>query len=320
MKLTGRLIVLLLAFPVMAAADRPTGLSIIRADYENARHTTQTAHFKIYHDCVPDQNCIDFNRFEQTHDVIVEYFTKLGLSLRTINRDSKMRIRIFDDWETREKEISAVGLRINMRAAIFDSKQNCVFFVAKFLGPPGDPGLQEAYLRTVLQHETTHQVLTNLGVVSFGVIYPFWISEGLACLFEVPLPCCQDDRIPVNDLRLADVGSPKELPRIKFLVSEIGTWEGKAAHSPQEYAQAWALAHFLMHRRRDEMRTFLQKIMAVEPDEGQVHYGAIDEFETAFGPADDKLDKEWREYVADLLARAKKPDPVVPPPDADAAP
>ena len=307
MKLTGRLTVLLLAFPVMVAADRPTGLSIIRADYESARYATQTAHFKIYHDCVLDRDCLDFNRFEQTHDAIGGYFARLGLSLRTVNRDSKMRIRIFDDWNTREKEISAVGLRINMRAAIFDSKQNCVFFVAKFPGPSGDPGLQEAYLRTVLQHEATHQVLTNLGVVSFGVIYPFWISEGLACLFEVPLPCCDDDRIPVNELRLADVGSPEELPRIKFLVSEIGTWEGKAAHSPKEYAQAWALAHFLMHRRRDEMRTFLQKIMAVEPDEGDVHYGAMDEFEAVFGPADNKLDKEWRDYVADLLAQSKQP-------------
>lgn len=317
----GRLFfVFLFACSSLATADRPTGATIIRTDYANARFMTQTAHFEIHHDCVLDQNCIDFNRFEQTHDAIVQYFARLGLSMRPINSESKMRVRIFDDWETRKKEISAVGLRINMRAAIFDPKQNCVFFVAKFPDPPDNSALQEVYLRTVLQHEATHQVLTNLGVVSFGVIYPFWISEGLACLFEVPLPCCKDHRIPVNDLRLADVGAPEKLPRIKLLVSEIGTWEGKAAHSPQEYAHAWALAHFLIHRRHDEMGTFLKKIMEDEPDAGDNHIAAMDEFEAAFGPADNKLDNEWRAYVADLIARAKSPDRVATPSDTNAAP
>lgn len=320
MKLTGRLVLLLLAFPALVAADRPTGLTVIRADYENARHTTQTAHFKIYHDCVPDQNCLDFDRFEQTHDAIVQYFTRLGLSLRPISRESKMRVRIFDDWETREKGISAVGLRINMRAGIFDPKQNCVFFVAKFPGPPDDPGLQDAYLRTVLQHEIAHAVLTNSSVFAFGAIYPLWLSEGFACLFEVPLPCCNGDQIPVNDLRLADIGSPQELPSIGTLLRRVQPWDGDKVNSAKRYAHAWAFAHFLIHRHRDGMRSFLQKIMTIEPNPGDVHHVAIDEFEAAFGPADNKLDKEWRAYVAELIARTKQPDPVAPPPDANAAP
>ncbi len=319
MKLTGRFVLLLLAFPAMVAAYRPILQKYALKNYENARFTTQTAHFEIHHDCVLDQNCIDFDRFEQTHDAIVGYFSRLGLFLRPINRESRMRVRIFDDWNTRSQDIAAVGLNLNERAAIFDAQQNCVFFVAQFPGSSLDAAVQEAYLRTVLQHEIAHEVLTNSSVFAFGAIYPLWLSEGFACLFEVPLPCCNGDQIPVNDLRLADIGSPQELPSIGTSLRRIRPWDGEKVNSAKRYAHAWAFAHFLIHRHRDGMRSFLQKIMTIEPNPGDVHHVAIDEFEAAFGPVDE-VDKAWRAYVAELLARAKKPDPVAPPPDANAAP
>jgi len=320
MKVARLFFVFLFACSSLATADRPTGATIIRTDYANARFMTQTAHFEIHHDCVLDQNCIDFNRFEQTHDAIVWYFSRLGLSLRPINHESRMRVRIFDDWNTRSRDIAAVGLNLNGRAAIFDAQQNCVFFVVQFPGSSLDAAVQEAYLRTVLQHEIAHAVLTNSSVFAFGAIYPLWLSEGFACLFEVPLPCCNGEQIPVNDLRLADIGSPQELPSIGTLLRRIQPWDGDRVNSAKRYAHAWALAHFLIHRHRDGMRSFLQKIMTIEPNSGDVHHVAIDEFEAAFGPADNKLDKEWRAYVADLIARAKTPDHVATPSDANAAP
>jgi len=297
---------LLLALSSDVVGDRPTGASITRRDFEGSQFHSQTTHFDIYHDCVSDEGCVNFQVFEQTYQVVQSFFSRLGLPLRRTDGENRMRVRIFNDWESPTEKITAIGLSPNGHAALFVPAQNCVFLVAQFPGRR-DPDLQAAYLRTVIQHEITHQVLAILGVVDGGVIYPTWISEGLPCLFEIPLPCCDKGTVPVNSLRLADIGSPDELPPIRSFVSGR---HGDKENSPKAvlYARAWALAHFLVHRKTEEFRGYFQAIMRVQHDEGDVHSEAWEQFEAAFGPADE-LDREWREYVADLLVQAKRPEP-----------
>ncbi len=48
--------------------------------------------------------------------------------------------------------------------------------------------LIKKFNRFVIQHEAAHQMFFNLGVHVRGADNPNWLVEGLACLFEIPLP------------------------------------------------------------------------------------------------------------------------------------
>lgn len=181
-----------------------------------------------------------------------------------------------------------------------------------------DP-ITEQKERVTANHEVAHQVSFNVGPLVRESMIPMWINEGLACLFEVPMPCCDDGSVPVNDLRLTDISAPDVLPPIKRLITQYRAWDGDPTASAQRYAYAWSLAHFLLHRHADGMSNYLHTMSEKKPGELVSEKQTIAEFEAAFGPVDE-VDKAWRVYVADLLARADKSDKDPPPPDANAAP
>lgn len=165
-----------------------------------------------------------------------------------------------------------------------------------------DP-LIEQRERVTANHEVTHQISFNVGPLVRNTMIPMWLKEGLACLFEVPMPCCDDGLVPVNDLRLADISTPAELPPIRELITQNRAWDGDPVGSAQRYAHAWALTHFLLHRRADGMGTYLRNMSQRKPNEVFSARQTMAEFEAAFGPVDESLEKEWRSYVTELIAR-----------------
>lgn len=179
-----------------------------------------------------------------------------------------------------------------------------------------DAALEQAEQLTV-QHEIAHQVFFNCGVLVRGGAYPIWLREGLACLFEVPMPCCRDGIVPINWLRHADIAAPRDLPSVKDLLTMPRAWDRDPVVASRRYAHAWSLTHMLLHRRPREMREYLRVLAARPTGSHPADEQEWAEFEAAFGPVDE-VDGAWRAYVTELSAAFRRSQP--PPPGAGGPP
>lgn len=120
------------------------------------------------------------------------------------------------------------------------------------------PGMVFAYqgldFEIDVRHEGTHAVLhAALGSV------PLWLDEGLAEYFEVP----RDKRANGHPHQAAIVALVKSgrLPRL----AELESMRDLAAMGRDEYRDAWAWVHFMLHgpvEARQELIAFLKDVQA----------------------------------------------------------
>jgi hypothetical protein len=110
------------------------------------------------------------------------------------------------------------------------------------------------------RHEVTHQLLFNSGVQRRGRDYPFWLSEGLACLFE---DAAGAGPTKVNEYRLERyrrLEKDGKLQSIPDLLSNRPAGDDALAQVVGDYAQSWALCHLLWNRYPAGMRDYLQEL------------------------------------------------------------
>lgn len=177
--------------------------------------------------------------------------------------------------------------------------------------------------RTVVQHETAHQVFFNIGVHVRGGTNPIWLVEGLAMLFETP-PSSGGTGSgigAVNQLRLLDFrsaltqGKPSRtvkmedmlkvlrqgpLVPIQDFISQPGLFQIRGQEGSLRYAQAWALVHFLHRQRTAQFAAYVKCIAARPPDRRINTQDEIKDFETAFGPVSDELTRRWITYMTTI--------------------
>jgi len=186
-------------------------------------------------------------------------------------------------------------------------------------------GRQTAYVnrinRTVIQHETAHQVLYNTGVHVRGGPNPTWLVEGLACLFETPPGRSGAGLGAINQLRLQDfrdavsgetaarkltaddylnaiaagrIVLPRELITNPALLREPGS--DRATH----YAAAWALTMYLQRVRGQKLDDYLQAVSRRQPGEPVTAKEELALFERHFGPLDEPFLRRLGRYILNL--------------------
>jgi len=159
----------------------------------------------------------------------------------------------------------------------------------------------ETFNRVVIQHETAHQVLFNIGVLSRDADNPDWLVEGLACQFEVSIPNA------VNQMRLADfreayaatlsavtaaasddsaLQSDKRLLSLTDLVADDEFKVADESKRTIRYAQAWALVDYLHRTRAEALAVYVRRIAAHPRNERTDRQHRITEFQSVFGPLD----------------------------------
>jgi hypothetical protein len=149
---------------------------------------------------------------------------------------------------------------------------------------------------TRLTHELAHQLAFNSGLQKRGVMYPVWVSEGLATNFESDDWSESSDMSP-NAARsgcLATAYAAGELiPLRQFAVQ---TRVPADAHlSRQHYAQAWAFFRFLLTERPDSLRLYLQHV-ANRPAGRRGEDVLLSEFIDVFG-SPEALERAWNAFV-----------------------
>jgi hypothetical protein len=156
-----------------------------------------------------------------------------------------------------------------------------------------------------LRHEAAHQLAYATGLQKRGVMYPFWLAEGLAASFERGALTAGSGSTNNAD-RLADLIRARRRGSLVPL-SQLVSW----AHLPADhrdqaataYAQAWALWQFLLTRHRQAVQSYLADLARL-PMGGRPPRVLRREFVRAFGPVSE-LEPAWQQHVDRLQAGAR---------------
>ena len=159
----------------------------------------------------------------------------------------------------------------------------------------------QAAMRLTVRHETFHQV-TDAVCPRLNANMPEWLSEGLACVFEIAgtddgegLPPANKWRATDFLARFGDTGDAasnrrRQLEAIELVRGPDLSANGTRLTEPQRYAAAWAIAHYLATERPGAFKKYLRRLAEFADVPGTE--GQSELFEEAFGPADARLAEE----------------------------
>jgi hypothetical protein len=165
-----------------------------------------------------------------------------------------------------------------------------------------DPGAAKRAGFARLTHEVAHQLAFNSGLQRRGVMYPFWISEGLATNFEFDTPAdlsvgaCSETRARC----VVEARERGELAPLRDFVVRTSP-PRDAAPSRRCYAQAWSLFAYVMRERDDELARYLQHVATRTPGRRNADV-LLGEFVMAFGDPEE-VERSW---LADLDRRSRR--------------
>ena len=161
---------------------------------------------------------------------------------------------------------------------------------------------QIANVSTIV-HEATHQIAFNSGLHVRMADNPFWLVEGMAMYFETPDLKNESGWKTVgavNTMRLRDyreyVQTRRKPGSLRAMLTEDEKFQ-TANTALDSYAEAWALTHFLIRRKRAAYVGYLENLSEkplLEQDEPDVR---VAEFEAAFGEIE-VVEKELAKFIS----------------------
>ncbi len=149
------------------------------------------------------------------------------------------------------------------------------------------------------RHEVAHQLAANLGIQPRGPIHPFWVTEGLACQFEVPMTPSARKRGAFSQHRLQGFRTARRgeyfRPLTTLLTAGIRAEMGRDERLAL-YSQAWGLFFFLRSERPEAFRAYLT---ALPRTAGAGSSGAA-LFAEHFGDDLGQVEREYVNYIEKL--------------------
>jgi hypothetical protein len=157
---------------------------------------------------------------------------------------------------------------------------------------------------TRLSHEVAHQLAFNSGLQKRGVMYPIWVSEGLATNFEAD-SSGQMTLAKANLARsrcLGQLHQDSDLMTLDELAVATGLPLGDSSANAQTYAQAWGLFRFLLECHPGQLKSYLSMLAEMAPGK-RTEEMRLAEFVQAFGPIA-KLQPQWDDFLNHLATIA----------------
>ena len=164
-------------------------------------------------------------------------------------------------------------------------------------------------------HEGAHQILANIGVQPRLSEWPLWLAEGFAEYCATPAQTKKgfvwDGLGTINALHMAtlrelddpisnelvDDAERARAPARPSRLVDSGSLVTKTRLTPTDYAQAWAMTHYLARNRADDFVAFLKAMSRMPPLEPRTPEQHLAEFRKFFGAETARLDKKADEYV-----------------------
>ncbi len=185
-----------------------------------------------------------------------------------------------------------------VRRAVGETSSYPAVMRSDALQPDQGAGTVSAEQLVVLTHEMTHQLAYNSGLQKRGVMYPLWVSEGLATFFEgCALP--RDGRVfgTSRRQRLARLATTGDLLDLDDLVVLAGS-EALGSSPADLYAQCWGLMAFLLQHHPAALSAYLADF-AESPVGRRSSASLRRDFVKYFGRID-TLERPWRAFIASL--------------------
>ncbi len=158
------------------------------------------------------------------------------------------------------------------------------------------------YQQLVIRHEAAHMIINGLHILNPGVSQPDWLSEGLACQFEIPYS--KNESLGSNSLRMGDLKNAlvsDEQPGLAELlafVSETTFTAQSSRDSSWAYAQAWALVYYLQNHHPTQFTTYL--VCQAAPAPGSTNDQTATCFQTTFLDTQSTFKSNWKTWLSDL--------------------
>ena len=165
----------------------------------------------------------------------------------------------------------------------------------------GQLALVPLNIATVI-HEATHQIAFNSGMHVRKADNPLWLLEGMAMYFETPDLSSKSGwktAGAVNDLRLGqfqEFAGRRRPDSLATLVSSDARFTD-SEQTGDAYAEAWALSHFLIQRKKDAYIKYLTMLAAKPRLVIDTPEERLAEFRAAFGADLDQLNSELLKHV-----------------------
>jgi hypothetical protein len=207
--------------------------------------------------------------------------------------------------------------------AYYEIFTNRIFFYEQSERDQAEPRLMALRKPQTVGHEGVHQILANIGVQPRLSDWPLWLIEGFAEYCATPTRTKKGvawDRMgTINALHMATLrelddplsneivgnaavakapGRPSRLLDVESLVT-------KTRLTPTDYAQSWALTHYLAQRRYRDFLGYLKSMSAMPPLERRSPEQHLAEFRKFFGDDLSKVDKKAEEYIRKRIQEGK---------------
>jgi hypothetical protein len=271
----------------------------------------QTAHYLIFY-----QSSAEFARasgrlLEALYKGISDAFRKHQIA--THAPEFPLVAVIFRD----EKDFRAFKPVAPEVQAYYEIMTNRIYFYEQSTQDQRAPEVMALRRPQTVAHEGTHQILSNIGIQPRLGSWPMWLVEGLAEYCSPPVTTKKgeiawkglgevnpmhmatirdlDDQAALNIGRSGSplVGRDPRQPLVEYVVT-------KNELTPTDYALAWAVTHYLAHKRLDEFVAFLAKMSKLPPLESRTPAQHLAEFREAFGNDLVKLDRAIGAHLAKL--------------------
>ena len=141
----------------------------------------------------------------------------------------------------------------------------------------------------------------NSGLQKRGVMYPLWVSEGLAMSLEADsVAAIGRDR--QNLRRLAQLRQAHEDGRLMPIAQFVALVQipGSQAAANDLYAQAWGFFGFLLQNHPRELRDYLRSLGRADAGT-RTPEAMLREFTAAFGPIE-RLEAAWLSHVTSMCS------------------
>ena len=285
---------------VRGAAPDPAPAPARHAEATRESAPCQTPHFAVTHTLDDGAAAAMGDLLEGVRSRYERVCRNAGFAAHMPSRPLKWqcfdRADAFESYVQQEESALPIDER-----AFYSSRSDTVVLL---LSPRGTSaqgqgrGIEPSDVRRI-SHEAAHQLAFSTGLQTRGVMYPFWISEGLAANLETPdlseggMGCDN----PQRRVRLVDAYRHGRLcPLEDFLI--LNRAAGDDEKRIDLYAQAWGAFAFLFNRDPAAFRRYLY-LMAQRPH-GRRPADALErEIAGSFG-AMTSVRGDWDRFLADV--------------------
>ncbi len=202
--------------------------------------------------------------------------------------------------------------------AYYEFFTNRIFFYQKSDRDKLEPKVAALLKPQTVAHEGAHQILSNIGVQPRPSSWPLWLIEGLAeyCATTVNSKkgIMWSGMGAINSLHMATIRELEDplsnqvngaiVPAVQ-VARHRSTMQAellmeKTSLTPPDYAQAWALTHYLAMERGGAFVDYLKAMSRIPPMQPRTPQENLDEFRKFFGDDMARLDKKVDVHIHKL--------------------